>query len=79
MFSNNSDDSRINEMLYSVKLKVFIYVYNELVLSFMVDIRKTCNPGQNIWNKIEKFSKPGQDKKCLIPTFACFLTATGKV
>ena len=48
MFSNNSDDSRINEMLYSVKLKVFIYVYNELVFSFMVDIRKTYNPGQNI-------------------------------
>ena len=30
------------------------------------------NPGQNIWNKIEKSSKTGQDKKSLISTFACF-------
>ena len=37
------------------------------------------NPGQNIWNKIEKYSKIGQDKKSLISTFACFLTATAKV
>ena len=37
------------------------------------------NPGQNIWNKIEKFSKTGQDKKSLISPFACFLTATAKV
>ena len=34
------------------------------------------NPGQNIWNKIEKSSKTGQGKKSLISTFACFLTAT---
>ena len=37
------------------------------------------NPGQNIWNKIEKSSKTGQDKKSLISTFACFLTAIAKV
>ena len=30
------------------------------------------NPGQNIWNKIEKYSKIGRDKKSLISTFACF-------
>ena len=36
------------------------------------------NPGQNIWNKIEKSSKTGEDKKSLISTFACFLTATAK-
>ena len=36
----------------------------------------TCsdNPGQNIWNKIEKSSKIGQDKKSLSSTFACFWT-----
>ena len=45
----------------------------------MVDIGETYNPGQNIWNKVEKFSKIGKDKKSLIPTFACFLTAAGKV
>ena len=37
------------------------------------------NPMQNIWNKLEKSSKTGQDKKSLISTFACFLTATVKV
>ena len=37
------------------------------------------NPGQDIWNKIEKSSKTGQDKKSLISNFACFLTAIAKV
>ena len=37
------------------------------------------NPMENIWDKLEKSSKTGQDKKSLIPAFACFLTATAKV
>ena len=37
------------------------------------------NPMQNIWNKLEKFRKTGQDKKSLISTFPCFLNATAKV
>ena len=37
------------------------------------------NPGQGIWNKIEKSSKTGQDKKVLVSTFACFLTVAAKV
>ena len=40
---------------------------------------KIYNPGKNIWNKIEKSSKIGQDKKSLISTFACFLTVTAKL
>ena len=40
---------------------------------------RTNNPGQNICNKIGKSSKTGQDKKILISTFACFLSATAKV
>ena len=40
---------------------------------------KTNNPGQNIWNKVEKSSKSGQDMKSLISTFACFLTTIAKV
>ena len=36
------------------------------------------NPGQNIWNKIEESSKTGQEKKSVISTFACFLTAIAK-
>ena len=39
----------------------------------------TYDPGQNIWNKIEKSSKTGHDKKSLISTFASFLTAIAKV
>ena len=34
---------------------------------------------QNMWNKLEKSSKTGQDKKSLISIFAYFLTATAKV
>ena len=37
------------------------------------------NPGQNIWNKIEKFNKTGQGKKSSVSIFACFLTAIAKV
>ena len=40
---------------------------------------QTCNPGQNIRNKIEKSGKTGQDEKSLVSTFACFLTAIAKV
>ena len=36
-------------------------------------------PEQDIWNKLEKFSKTGQGEKSLISTFACFLTAISKV
>ena len=37
------------------------------------------NPGQNIWNKIEKSCKIGYYKKGLISAFVCFLTAIAKV
>ena len=37
------------------------------------------NPVQSIWNKKEKSSKTGQDKKSLISTFACILIAIAKV
>ena len=37
------------------------------------------NPGQGIWSRIEKSSKTGQEKRGLISTFACFLTAIAKV
>ena len=36
-------------------------------------------PGQDIWNKLEKFSKTKQGEKSLISTLACFLTAISKV
>ena len=37
------------------------------------------NPGQYIWAKIETSSKIGEDKKSLVSTFACFVTAIAKV
>ena len=37
------------------------------------------NPEQNTWNKGEKSSKTGTDKKRSISIFACFLTAIAKV
>ena len=37
------------------------------------------NPGQNIWHKVEKSSKAGQDFRSLLSNFACFLTAIVKV
>ena len=37
------------------------------------------NPGQNIWQKVKKSSKIGQDFKNLLSNFACFLTAIVKV
>ena len=34
---------------------------------------------QNIWNKMEKFNRNGQEKKCLLYIFAYFLIANAKV
>ena len=54
--------------------KVLLLVHLLLYLSFKKQERGTLlsfyNPEQDIWNKIEKSSKTGQDKKSLIPTFA---------
>ena len=30
------------------------------------------NPGQNIWHKVKRYNKIGQDFKNIIPSFACF-------
>ena len=45
------------------------------------DYKFVCsdNPGQNIWHKVKKSSKIGQDFKNLLSNFACFLTAIVKV
>ena len=37
------------------------------------------NLGQNIWNKMEKSSKTGQEKKSMVSILTCFLTAFAKV
>ena len=40
---------------------------------------KIYNPAQNMWHKVKKSSKIGQDFKNLLLNFACFLTAIVKV
>ena len=37
------------------------------------------DPGQNIWNKIEKSSKTEEVKKSLVSTLECFWNAMAKV
>ena len=37
--------------------------------------RPNYNPGRNIWHKVKKYSKIGQDFKNVISNFAGFLTA----
>ena len=37
------------------------------------------NPRQNIWQKVKKSSKIGQDFKNLLPNFECFLRDIAKV
>ena len=45
----------------------------------LFQIVRNCNPGQNIWHKVNKYSKIGQDYKNLKSDFVCFLTAFVKV
>ena len=50
------------------------------ILKFWLKVNLLINnPGQNNWNKIEKSRKTGQEKKRLISTYTCFLTAIAKV
>ena len=37
------------------------------------------NPGENIWNKVQKSSKIRQDQKTLVSIFVYFLTTIAKV
>ena len=36
-----------------------------IALNYMVPDRIAYNPGQDIWNRVEKSGKPGQEKKSL--------------
>ena len=55
-----------------VKFKWFCYLLEDL--KFLIPY----NPGQIIYNKIEKSSKTGHGKKGLISTFSSLLTAFAK-
>ena len=47
---------------------------NYFFISYCVQ-EKICNPSQNIWYNLKKYSKIGQGFKNVISNFACFLTA----
>ena len=57
--------------------KIF-YTFMKFSL-FLMRISKNYNPGQNIWHKVKKSIKIGQDFKNLLSKFAYFLTAIVKV
>ena len=60
-------------------LKKNQFFYDDHLRRRYVSSLGTCNPGQGIWQGIERSGKAGQGKKSLISTFPCFLTATAKV
>ena len=43
------------------------------------DKKDADNPGQNIWDKVNKPSKIGEDQKTLVSPFEYFLTVPAKV
>ena len=47
--------------------------------NIILKLSSDYNPGQNIWNKVKKSSKIGQDYKNVTSNFAYFLTAVVKV
>ena len=51
----------------------------EAGLNYGQKLVRSDNAGQNIWHKVKKSSKIGQDFKNLLSNFACFLTAIVKV
>ena len=53
--------------------------FSIIIMPLKPFLKGTYNPGQNIWNDIEKSIKTGQDKESLISTFACFSSAIVKV
>ena len=56
---------------------------NEALVKFITNIIITAstshNPSQNIWHKLKKYSKIGQNFKNVISNFACFLTTIANV
>ena len=70
----------IHHINFTKMKKIFYRQTNRTNIKFKLKLKQASsklilfiyNPGQNIWNKIEKSSKIGQEKKSLISTFACF-------
>ena len=67
-----------------IKTIIYLYRLQHLIVSRQTKLPANSSkmfygPGQNIWNKIEKSSKIGKEKKGFISPFACFLIAIAKV
>ena len=54
-------------------------ILKETGKSYNQNFVSSDNPIQNIWNKIDKFMKIGQDKKILVSSLVCLLTSLDKV
>ena len=83
MFFNPDSSKLAQEMLFSKKKKKeFKFIQPLASAMFMLReclIKSIYNPRKNVWDKIEKSSKIGQDKKSWISPFRCFLTGTAKI
>ena len=58
---------------FSAVIKEFLSVFDHFVRLAFKGLNH--NPSQNIWHKLKKYSKTGQDVKNVISNFVCFLTA----
>ena len=63
------------------ELLLTCYKYGCFLMNKPLNVKELAsyNPGQNIWHKVKKYSKIGQDFKNVTSNFACFLTATVNV
>ena len=64
-FSYNTDP-------FSSFVNFVVYVIKETKFRMK---KQNYNPGQNIWQKLKRYNKIGQDFKNIISNFACFSTA----
>ena len=64
-----------NLMFYLLLALAWLFVLHPSLLWSSWPLLSIYNPRQNIWHKLKKCNKIGQDFKNVISSFACFLTA----
>ena len=85
IFSNNTKRLLMKSTIHlqcstmSLIYEVFVILPQTSSNSEHDNVQWYHNPRQNIWNKMEKSSKTGQEEKTLVSNFECFLTAIAKV
>ena len=79
---NNDENDRNSNSIKNVMISIsncFVAFYSFMSVLFSklwgVIIGANHIPGQNVWSKVKKSSKIGQNQKTLVSTFAYFLTA----